>query len=29
MDRAIPIMNPILHERWMEANKVKQLKALQ
>ena len=29
MDRAIPIMNPILHEKWMEQSKAKQMKALQ
>ena len=29
MDRAIPIMNPILNARWVEQTKVKQLRALQ
>lgn len=29
MDRAIPVMNPILAEKWNERDKVKQMRALE
>ena len=29
MDRAIPVMNQILHDKWIEKDKIKQKQALE